>query len=76
MKKTIPTFNSDREAEDFVGAADLGQYDLSGGQVMRFDSNARASLRLPARSQSLPIGVSGVRRIAAVQNLCLIEIAR
>ncbi len=50
MKKTIPTFNTDKEAEDFVATADLSQYDLSGGQVMRFElkpKNASVNLRLP-----------------------------
>jgi predicted DNA binding CopG/RHH family protein len=50
MKKTIPTFTSDEEAEDFVATADLSQYDLSGGQVMRFEMKPKDSslnLRLP-----------------------------
>ena len=37
MKKPIPTFRTDREAEDFVAKADLTEYDLSGGQVVRFE---------------------------------------
>ncbi len=50
MKKTVPTFETDKEAEDFVATADLSQYDLSGGQVMRFElkpKNASVNLRLP-----------------------------
>jgi predicted DNA binding CopG/RHH family protein len=50
MKKTIPTFTSDEEAEDFVATADLSQYHLSGGQVMRFEMKPKDSslnLRLP-----------------------------
>jgi predicted DNA binding CopG/RHH family protein len=50
MKKTIPTFKTDKAAEDFVATADLSQYDLSGGQVMRFElkpKNASVNLRLP-----------------------------
>jgi predicted DNA binding CopG/RHH family protein len=50
MKKIIPTFNSDKEAEDFVATADLSQYDLSGGQVMRFEMKPKdksVNLRLP-----------------------------
>ena len=35
--KTIPTFKTDKEAEDFVATADLTEYELSGGQVMRFE---------------------------------------
>ena len=37
MRKTIPTFKTDKQAEDFVATADLSKYDLSGGQVMRFE---------------------------------------
>ena len=50
MKKTIPTFKTDKEAEDFVAAADLTEYDLSGGQVMRFEMKRKdksVNLRLP-----------------------------
>jgi len=36
MKKTIPTFQSDEEAEKFVDAADLSEYNLSGGTVVHF----------------------------------------
>ena len=35
--KTIPTFETDEEAEAFVAEADLTEYDLSGGQVVRFE---------------------------------------
>lgn len=37
MKKTIPTFKSDRAAATFVDKADLTQYNLSGAQLMRFE---------------------------------------
>ena len=37
MKNAVPTFRTDREAKDFVGEADLSEYDLSGGQVVRFE---------------------------------------
>ena len=36
MKKTIPTFQSDEEAEKFVDTADLSEYDLSGGTDCSF----------------------------------------
>jgi predicted DNA binding CopG/RHH family protein len=50
MKKPIPTFKSDREAEEFVAEADLTEYDLSGAQLVRFEMKPKArsiSLRLP-----------------------------
>ena len=50
MKKTIPTFKTDKEAEDFVATADLTEYDLSGGQVRRFEMKRKdksVNLRLP-----------------------------
>ncbi|MGA7195882.1 MAG: BrnA antitoxin family protein [Roseiarcus sp.] len=52
MKKPIPTFKTDREAEDFVAKADLTAYDLSGGQVVRFEMRPKdkaVSLRLPEK---------------------------
>jgi len=50
MKKPIPTFNTDQEAEDFVAGADLTEYDLSGGQIVRFELRPKdktINLRLP-----------------------------
>lgn len=50
MKKPIPTFKSDREAEEFVADADLTEYDLSGAQLVRFEMKPKTrsiSLRLP-----------------------------
>jgi uncharacterized DUF497 family protein len=32
MKRAIPTFKTDKEAEDFVATADLAKYDLSGAR--------------------------------------------
>lgn len=50
MKKPIPTFKSDREAELFVAKADLSEFDLAGGHVVRFEMKAKdksVNLRLP-----------------------------
>jgi predicted DNA binding CopG/RHH family protein len=50
MKKPIPTFKTDEEAEGFVAVADLAEYDLSGGQLMRFEMKRKdktVNLRLP-----------------------------
>src|SRR5260370_1618172 len=50
MKKKIPTFKSDSEAEAFVGTADLTDYDLSGAKPVRFDfdtQEARVNMRMP-----------------------------
>jgi predicted DNA binding CopG/RHH family protein len=52
MKKTIQTFKTDKEAEDFVATADLADYDLSGGHVVRFELKRKdksVNLRLPAQ---------------------------
>lgn len=49
MKKTIPSFKTDDEAEAFVETADLSQYDLR-GEVVRFEmkkKDASLHLRLP-----------------------------
>jgi predicted DNA binding CopG/RHH family protein len=51
MKKKIPTFKSDREAEDFVDRADLSAYDLSGATLVRFEMKPKdktINLRLPS----------------------------
>lgn len=50
MKKTIPTFETDQEAERFVETADLSEYDLSGAKPVRFElqrKTARVNMRLP-----------------------------
>ncbi|MEQ8736324.1 MAG: BrnA antitoxin family protein [Rhodospirillaceae bacterium] len=50
MKKKIPTFKTDKAAEDFVDKADLSEYDLSGATPMRFEFEtkaARVNMRLP-----------------------------
>ena len=49
MKKTIPTFKSDEEAERFVENADLSEYDLT-GRFVTFELRRKdktVSLRLP-----------------------------
>jgi predicted DNA binding CopG/RHH family protein/uncharacterized DUF497 family protein len=50
MKKKIPTFKSDKEAEAFVDTADLTKYDLSGAKPVRFEfekKQARVNMRMP-----------------------------
>ena len=50
MKKTIPVFKSDEEAERFVETADLSEYDLSQFKPVRFEfarKDARVNMRLP-----------------------------
>jgi len=51
MKKKIPVFKDDREAEEFVDRADLSEYDLSGAQLVRFEMKPKdktVNLRLPS----------------------------
>lgn len=48
MKKKIPTFKSDKEAEVFVDTADITEYDLSGIKPVRFEfekKEARVNMR-------------------------------
>jgi predicted DNA binding CopG/RHH family protein len=50
MKKKLPRFTSDKEAEEFVDKADLSQYDLSGMRPVRFEfqpKSERVNMRLP-----------------------------
>jgi predicted DNA binding CopG/RHH family protein len=51
MKKKIPVFRTDEEAERFVETADLTEYDLSQFKPVRFEfekKSARVNMRLPA----------------------------
>jgi predicted DNA binding CopG/RHH family protein len=50
MKKKIPTFNTDKEAQDFVDTANLTEYDLSGGTQVQFEfepKSANLNMRVP-----------------------------
>ena len=50
MKKTIPTFKSDAEAQRFVDTADLSEYDLSAGTRVQFEferKSAALNMRVP-----------------------------
>ncbi len=50
MKKKIPAFKTDQEAERFVDTADLSDYDLSGARPVAFEfekKSARVNMRLP-----------------------------
>ena len=50
MKRKIPSFKSDKEAEDFVDTAHLTQYDLSGAKLVHFELTPKdksVNLRLP-----------------------------
>ena len=50
MKKKLPRFRSDKEAEDFVEKADLTEYDLSAMRPIRFEfqpKSERVNMRVP-----------------------------
>ncbi len=50
MKKTFPIFKADEEAELFVDAADLSEYDFSQFKPVKFEFAAkdqRLNMRLP-----------------------------
>lgn len=50
MKKKLPTFKTDEEDENLVAAADLTEYDMSGGYLVKFEFMPKyksISLRLP-----------------------------
>lgn len=51
MKKNIPAFKTNAQAERFVANSDLTRYDLSGGKTIQFEFEPKASqlnMRLPA----------------------------
>ena len=50
MKKKLPRFKSDKEAEEFVAKADLTDYDLSSMRPIHFEfqrKSERVNMRLP-----------------------------
>ena len=50
MKKKIPTFKTNKEAEQFVDTADLSSYDLSGLTPVKFEfekKSAQLNMRVP-----------------------------
>ena len=50
MKKKLPRFKGDKEAEEFVEKADLTEYDLSSMRPFRFEfqpKSERVNMRLP-----------------------------
>ncbi len=52
MKKRIPTFKTDAEAERFVDQADLSKFDLAGLVPVQFEfdkKTAQLNMRLPKR---------------------------
>ena len=51
MLKKIPTFKTDKEAEDFVDHADLAEYDLSSFKPVKFEflpKEERVNMRMPS----------------------------
>ena len=48
--KELPKLRSDKKAEEFVANCDLTEYDLSGGEIVRFEflpKSERVNMRLP-----------------------------
>ena len=66
MLKKIPTFRTDKEAEDFVDHADLTEYDLSGFKSAKFEfmpKSERVNMRFPTEL------LNAVRAKAAAQGM-------
>jgi predicted DNA binding CopG/RHH family protein len=66
MKKKIPAFKTDAEAERFVDTADLSKYDLSGLTPVRFEfakKSAQLNMRVP---QAL---LDAVKRRSAMRGI-------
>ncbi len=81
MKKLVPKFRTDKQAEDFVAKVDLTKYDLSGGQVVRFEMRPKdkaVSLRLleAVRGEAQREGVPYQRFIRMAIESALHEAAR
>ena len=55
MKKKLPIFRRDREAEEFVDKADLSDYDLSGLRPAKLEFEKKdVSLRIRGRDNGEP----------------------
>jgi predicted DNA binding CopG/RHH family protein len=66
MKKKIPRFRTDEQAEQFVAKADLTEYDLADFRPARFEfhkKNARVNMRLP-----VPL-LDAVKKIARARGI-------
>ncbi len=83
MKRPIPNFDSDEAAEHFVATADLSDYDLSGGQIMRFELKPKdksVNLRLPepllaaVRSRAQQAGIPYQRFIRMAIERALVDV--
>jgi len=51
MKKQLPSFKTDEEAEEWLATCDLTEYDLSGFRKMTFEfepKTAQVNLRVPS----------------------------
>jgi predicted DNA binding CopG/RHH family protein len=80
MKKKMPTFNTDAEAERFVDTADLTEYDLSNLIPTRFEfekKTAQLNMRLPkplleaVKKRSLARGIPYTRFIREAVEMAL-----
>jgi predicted DNA binding CopG/RHH family protein len=66
MKKKIPKFKTDKEAEQFVAKADLSEYNLSGLQPMKFEfekKNTQLNMRIPEKL------LSAVKKRSALRGI-------
>ena len=73
MKKKLPTFRSDREAEEFVEKADLTDYDLSGLRPAKLEFEKKnVSLRMRAvKKPAKPRAQEGRMRTTTILSVAL-----
>ena len=73
MKKKLPTFRSDREAEEFVEKADLTDYDLSGLRPAKLEFEKKnVSLRMRAvKKPAKPRAQEGGMRTTTILSVAL-----
>ena len=65
-KQKLPPLETDKAAENFVSRADLTEYDLTGGRLVRFEfekKTGRVNMRLPERL------LNAVRKTAAARGI-------
>lgn len=70
MKKKVPTFKSDEEAERFVATVDLSKYDLSGLKPLRFEFKKKsAQLNMRGKRHTRHIG-SSLNEFLKKEGIC------
>lgn len=82
MKKKIPVFESDKEAEDFIDTADLSEYDFSQFKPVKFEfekKTAQINMRVPkplldaVKKRAMARGIPYTRLVREAMEMALAQ---